>query len=286
MSEIVLFNHIPKTAGSTMRRILFRAVGGTRILYATTLGRHREDTAAIARRLGGRDDGPLVVLAHTGCGLQSRLPQRHEYRSFTMLREPIDRTISIYYYSLKSHGLPLQEFLETHPEHAYNHQTAFLGGLTARHHLEGEPIEPGRFDRDLVDRAKRNLEGHQAIGLTEQFDESLALLRAAFGWPMAKTLYLPTNVGEDRRRVDGPPLTEDDLAAVRAYNEIDLEIYARARDLFAARLAEQVPNRDSTLRRFRGLNAAYGMVYPVAYPPASAVARGVRRWRPRSRQPA
>jgi hypothetical protein len=284
MAEIVLFNHIPKTAGSTMRRILFRAVGGTRIAYATTLGRHPDDTAAIVRRLEALDEGPLVVLAHTGCGIERLLPQRHEYRSFTMLREPIDRTISIYYYSLKSHGMSLREFLETHPEHAYNHQTAFLGGLTARHHLEGEPIEPARFDRELVERAKRNLERHRAIGLTERFDESLAVLREAYGWPMPKTFYLRTNVGEDRRDSTRPRLTEEDLAAVRAFNELDLEIYDHACDLFATRLEERVPDHDAALRRFRRLNAAYGKVYPVAYPPASAVARGVRRWRPR--QPA
>jgi hypothetical protein len=226
MAEVVLFNHIPKTAGSTMRRVLFRTVGGKRVLFATTLGEHREQLGQIVQRLDGRTRGSYAVIAHTGWGIQDRLPARHEYRAFTMLREPVDRTISMYFYSLDSHRLSLEQFLEQLPEHSYNHQTAFLGGLTAPHHLDGEPIRREQFDRALLERAKRNLESHLVVGLTERFDDSLVLLRRAYGWPRWRMRYKPVNVG-NRKQV-----SPAELEAVRAYNELDIELYELGREVF------------------------------------------------------
>ena len=284
MSEVILFNHIPKTAGSTMKEVLWRAVGGDRVLFATTIGSHREQLGEISRRLDRSLDGPYAVVAHTGWGVEAALPSRHCYRPFTVLRDPVQRTVSEFFYARDDRAslpaeMSLEEYLTDQPLRAYNSQTAFLGGLTARHHLQGEPLSRDRYDAELLERAKRNLEAHEVVGLTERFDETLLLLRDAYGWPVLRTLYRPANVGAARRTA-APRLTESQLDAVRANNELDLALYEHAREVFASRLVKRPLG--PRLRRFRRLNATYARTFPLAHPPTRAIVRGARRLRSRT----
>jgi hypothetical protein len=277
VSEVILFNHIPKTAGTTMKHVLWRAVGSDRVL--TSLGEdHPERVAAIAARLDRDLERPYAIASHVGFGVERRLPARHSYPAFTFLRDPVQRTISRYWHyrsaPRRAAGLepaqPLEEWLEGEVLHRYNAQTGFLGGLWTRHHLDGEPLERARFDRKLLAAAKRNLETHVVVGLAERFDESMLLLGDAFGWPLRKTTYRRAN-GRSRER----ELTPRELEAVRANNELDLELYEFGRDLFESRLRARCADRERRLRRYRRANRAYGRVYPVTAP-ARAVARSLR----------
>src|SRR5262245_13055450 len=99
MSEVILFNHIPTTAGSTMKHVLWRAVGGDRVFFSVTIGKHRENVATIVEKLDRPLQAPCAVVAHTGVGLEERLPARHRYSRFTVLREPVQRTISEFFYA-------------------------------------------------------------------------------------------------------------------------------------------------------------------------------------------
>jgi hypothetical protein len=292
VSEVILFNHIPKSAGSTMKHVLWRAVGADRVLSSLVHRAHRERIAAIAAELDRRLDGRYAVASHVGCGVEEWLPARHSYPAFTLLRDPIERTVSRYWHyrsgpNYRSDagraagskrmpaGMSLERFLDESVLHSFNVQTAFLGGLWARHHLEGAPLTRSRFDERLLAEAKRKLESHAVVGLTERFDETLLLLRDAFGWPRRRTTYRRMNVGSAGRRSG---LGDRDREAVRASNELDIELYEFAQELFESRLAERVSDPDRRVRGFRRLNRAYDRVYPVTLP-ARALAKSVRRVR-------
>lgn len=251
MAEVILFNHIPKTAGSTMRYVLWRVVGRERVLTSTRRGEHRERIGSIGRQL---TEGTYAVVAHTGFGVQDYLPSGHDYSTFTILRDPVERTLSRYRMALHDNETEgsLEDYLKDDLVESYNAQTAFLGGLTARHHLEGEALRPDQYNQALLERAKRNLESHDAFGTTERFEEILLLLRDRFGWPMAKLLHTPANV-----RAGSQEPTSAELEAVRAHNKLDQELYD-----FAAELSKPVSRR--RLRRFHRLNVAYGRIYPAA----------------------
>ena len=199
MSEVILFNHIPKTAGSTMKHVLWTAVGGgDRVPFSMEF--HDERVPEIYRRLDRPLQGRHAVVAHTGFGLQDRLPDRHDYRMFTILRDPVQRTISEFFFARDDRGrlpadISLYDFLQDDLLRSFNSQTAFLGGLSAHHHLDGVPLRRDQFDEGLLDRAKKNLAAHNVVGLTERFDETLLLLRDGYEWPLRKTLYLPVNIG-------------------------------------------------------------------------------------------
>jgi hypothetical protein len=277
MAEVVLFNHIPKTAGSTMKYVLWRNFGGEGTAFL--MSDHAAGLAPLRERLEDERTAPGVVVAHTGHGLHERLPAGHDYLPFTLLREPLDRTVSAYFHIVDQVPIEidLERFLgEEFTLQSFNAQTAFLAGLDADHHLDGRPLDRSLYDEELLERAKRNLAAHAVVGLTERFDETLLLLRDAYGWPLRKTLYRSTNVGVARRRA---PLSAAEMEAVRANNELDLRLYAYATELFERRLAERAPGHAARLRRFHRVNAAYAAAYPIAYPPARALARGARRLR-------
>lgn len=278
MPDVIVFNHIPKTAGTTMKHVLWRAVGSRRVL--TSLAEdHRERLAAIAAELDRELERPCAIAHHIGFGIEARLPARHSYRAFTFLRDPVERTVSRYWHyraaapraSGREPSEPLEEWLQTDVIHRYNSQAGFLGGLWTRHNLDGAPLQRAAFDDELLAVAKRNLESHAVIGLAERFDESMLLLRGAFGWPLRKTTYRRANRSNRQR-----PLTAAELAAVRANNELDLELYEFGRELFEARLAARCEDRERRLRHFGRLNRAYGRLYPATVP-ARVVARSLRR---------
>lgn len=245
-----------------MRRVLFCIEG--EIGFATTIGRHREDVAALRARLAD-DNPPSAVIAHTGFGLHKRLPNSHHYRQFVFLREPVERTLSNFYYSrdVKGHldaDMTLREFLEDEPLHSHNAQTAFLGGLTIRHHLDGLPINRDHFDDGLLARAKAALDEQEVVGFTDQFDRSLEALRHNFGWPLHRTLYVSINQG--RRPTT---ISAQERQAVRASNELDHELFEYARERYP------LPAGNKT---FAGANRVYRRVHPVVQR-----ARGLARTR-------
>lgn len=270
MAEVVLFNHIPKTAGSTISRVVARAVGTKELVYVPA---ERYAVEKVADRLDTASPATVALCTHAGCGVDQYLPDRHRYLTLTFLRDPVERTISRYYYGFDipksdphwvAPETSLSEFLASEVAGAFNAQVAFLGGLTAKHHLEGLPVTRTMYNDDLLERAKRTLQAHVAFGLAERFDESVLLLRHAFSWPARRTLYRPVNAGKARRAAR--PISQADLDAVKESNELDAELYRFACDLFADRL-DRIQNHRMQLRQFKVMNQVAKGVYLSIYVP-------------------
>jgi hypothetical protein len=278
MSEVILFNHIPKTAGTTMHRVLQRAVGEERIRYSTVLGEHRERLEEIAAELALPGNEVRAVVAHTGVGVEELLPPGHTYSRFTVLRDPVARTISNYFhmYDHGTDGEPpsFERFLAEQPLHSFNVQTAFLGGATARAHLGEAELTPAAVDRGTLAAAQEALAAHQVVGLTERFDETLLLLRREYGWRSTQTLYLSANVGR-ARKVARLSAAELELAA--AANELDRELFEFAGEIAAERLARAGRGAGGDLARFRRLNGFYRRGHELVGPWKRGVAVGARR---------
>ncbi|MEO7318127.1 MAG: hypothetical protein ABIZ56_03960 [Chthoniobacteraceae bacterium] len=234
------FVHIPKTAGLTMLGILREQYPPGAILSL----RGTEDAARPAL-LAGASARVRVVAGHVHANFSRHLPR--PCRLFTILREPVERVLSLYYFVAREKGMGNHEAVVrgdlTIEEMARRH-----GSMQARYVAGYDPAAKVPDDQ-LLREAKATLADQIAVfGLTERFDESLLLFNAALGWNVRG--YRRENV--TRKRPQRETIAPANLETVRGHSAIDLVFYEFARELFARRILEQPPDfaeRLAALRR-------------------------------------
>jgi hypothetical protein len=237
--RLLVFVHIPKTAGTTLRTVLgmnepgprSRALGN---VFKGGGGISEELIQRLRRGRGPELAGVKLVRGHVPLGIRELLPKylpkERELTCFTFLREPADRTLSHFFAIRKlggGHGLPplaAEATLEDALSGGYLHdnlQTRMLSGLP-------EPF--GEVDQAMLEQAKRNLsEGIAFFGLTERFDESLVLAKQRLG--LRSILYrTPGRVNASRPRGDEIPRKL--VQAAERANRYDVELYDYARQIF------------------------------------------------------
>jgi len=251
-SRVVIFVHVPRTAGTTLARILTRQypASGVLRLYESWFG---EELAGLPT---ADIDRLRAVLSHFYFGAHIFVPRQCAY--ITLLRDPIERVISHYYYVRQSAAhefhesarkLNLREFLEYCSD---DDQTRQMAGKCGVPHLRTDPDE-------MLETAKRNLSDFAAVGITEDFDRSVILMKRVLGWNYP--FYTSQNITQDRPRKEELP--QESLDAAREHNQLDLELYRYAKELFREQVRAQGHAFESELRTFKRMNAAYGPVERV-----------------------
>src|SRR5689334_6319058 len=129
---VLIFLHLPKAAGTTLTQIIERQYGASAILplYDSSFG---EELTVLS---SSRMDNVRVVTGHVYFGAHAFLSRPSTY--ITMLRDPIDRVISHYYFVrgdpshyLYDHAqkLSLKEYVEfCDRQEPNNDQTRLLAG--------------------------------------------------------------------------------------------------------------------------------------------------------------
>jgi hypothetical protein len=190
------------------------------------------------------------IEAHGGYGMHEFINRPCTY--ITMLREPVDRTLSTYYF-LKSEGslpddMTLERWLVDYPPHrvwfADNTQIRYL----AAEHGEIINVPNGEVTRDMLERAKQHIKDHfTLVGLSEQFDASMVLLRRRLGW--RSVAYGRSNVTRQRQHKDELP--ESTLDLIRERNSLDIELYNWAVERFEQAVADEGPDFQRELEAFQ-----------------------------------
>jgi hypothetical protein len=233
--EALIFLHIPKTAGTTLNRMIERQYSPFAIF---TIDPHRiRATAERLKRLPEERRRRLrVVRGHLPYGIHEFLPQGATY--ITLLREPVARVLSAYYFvlrrplnplhrKLKRERLRIEDCLRLFPDRQ-NLQCRFIAGV------EDTAIN----DERLLDIAKENLsKSFSVVGLSERFEESLMLMATTFAWEIP--FYENCRVAKTRPQID-PGTVE----MIRDYNRFDLELYEFGKGLFQ----EKLQKNETTVR--------------------------------------
>ena len=241
----VIFLHIPKTAGTTLHRIIERQYAPEHII---SFGPDAHQSIADFKALREERRAQIRMLkGHMAFGLHRYFPTDSDHQRpvyFTLLRDPIERVISHYYHVLRdpTHYLypyteagrmGLADFLKSKvPVMLNNGQTRLVSGI-----WEKTPF--GACDAEMLETAKQNIREHFVlVGLTERFDETLCLLRMLLGW-QNDISYVPRNVGDNRPTRDS--VSAETLAVVSETNQLDIALYAYAEQLFEEKI-QQYPD--------------------------------------------
>jgi hypothetical protein len=253
---VVLFLHIPKAAGQTLSQVIVRHFDPATVF---AIGRPNSQFIEKVKGLSDSEQAKIrLIKGHMPFGLHEYLLRPSTY--ITMLREPVDRAISYYYFALhtpdhylhetlQSKRMSLREFvLNGLPTELDNGQTRLLSGI-------GNSVGVGECDLETLERAKQNLVSHFAVvGFAERFDETLLLLRSVFGW--RNLYYARLNVTRNRPSKDA--VDQETLEAIMRSNELDRHLYEWARERFEQELRRLGAPFQRELAAFRWQNAVYG----------------------------
>lgn len=226
----VLFLHIPKAGGQTLGEVVYahtRAetasdddvlkAGVAYLTYGFLKERPFEVPGYALPLLKRRD--LRAVIGHFWFGLHEHVARPSVY--VTALRDPVERVVSLYYYTRLHDSMTLDEFVADPPfREVDNDQTRRIAGV--------DP-EVGGCTPAMLQAAKENLRSRFAVaGTIERLDEMLVLLERKLGWPGPLVSH-PRNVNPERPAV--ATLAPATIAAIRGRNELDLELWRYASEL-------------------------------------------------------
>lgn len=257
----VLFLHLPKTGGSTLNNCLYEqhAVGTesgedlyfSRGVYYFPSGFFREPGGLAQVELETLSRPDLKVVAgHFDFGLHSFLPESTEVRYVTLLRHPVERVVSLYRHvmhfaepdrdlheEMVRDEVRLEDFVERDLPELENDQCRRLAGGFVDGELAGSNLERAFF----------------FVGLTEEFDRSLVMLKRAMGWEKPLQYY-PKNVSAEWCQPKSP--SDRAKSIIEERNADDLVLYGRLREDFYKRMeVEQGRGLEEDLRAFQEHNA-------------------------------
>jgi Galactose-3-O-sulfotransferase len=240
-TEALIFLHIPKSAGTTLNRLieweypLFE-------MYSVDPVFFRWSRARLWRLPKRRLQSFRVFKGHMPFGLHEILPQPATY--VTVMRGAVERVISAYYFmsnyilhpnywKFRRERWTLEDFVRRSPRE--NVQTKMIAGADY----------DAPCTEEILLKAKENLQHFSVLGLTERFEESLALMKLRFGWKLES--YSSFNVTRTRPKKRDLPQSTLDLIAER--NRFDMELYECARKLFEEAINKNAAEVGCVLRQ-------------------------------------
>lgn len=226
MKKKYYFDHLPKTGGTAIYTLLSEIFGHNQISpkldcsYSEALLRH---------------DHHALISAHTVFFPGDHLcPSRFH---FTLLREPIDRLLSQYWYyrndvtDQKRHHVSLAKCLDLDEYLCVKSATTGVNHNSQTYHY-AQLLWDGHGELDgqrALEYAKCALEKFDLVGVYSQFNQFVDVLCFQCGWPFFKTIPR-INVTSSRTTIQ--ELSISTRAQIERLNELDMELYSFASSLF------------------------------------------------------
>jgi hypothetical protein len=240
------FAHVQKAAGTSLVVRLRREFSRERIYPDSSDVAAATDSGTGLPRLGptllvshlldryqARRDEIRVVTGHFPLRTTELLSDR--FTTITILRDPVERTLS----ALRHHQVRTPADRDCALEELYEDPIRFHG-LIHNHMIKMFSLSPdeilggdgvmARVDSFTIERleeAKRRLGSVDVLGLHDELDELCGELADRFRWSLGQ--------GVHANRTDPVRVPASFRARIAADNQMDVELYEHARDLWAAR---------------------------------------------------
>jgi len=238
-SPRLLFLHVMKTAGTSFVRHLQANVEPGELYPDLGPGADRRSAYRLIPNLEEylRNGGTARVFA--GHFPAAVIDIVHPDITMTVLREPVDRTISILRHHQRLNerlrGASLEEIYDdgwVRPMFVQDHQ-AKVFAMTSTDRLDSF-MDVLEVDEPRLEVAKRNLGRVDLVGLTEHYDDFVDLVEARLGWPSGRTRRL--NVTPD-----GAEVPDGLRQRIADENPADIAFYQHAVELVADRRPTRPP---------------------------------------------
>jgi hypothetical protein len=256
----LVYLHIPKTAGMTLREVITRQYRKGEIFQFGE--HHREEIKQFLALSQAERDKIQCVVGHVHYGIHRYWSEDATY--ITLLRDPVERTISGYYHILRNPRHPRYEHYRSQSLLDYaqketrgERQTRWIYGFREDSGLYGDEHP---LPANALEVAKERLRKEfRVVGVVEEFDKTLLLLQKAFGWKHIH--YVAQNVNESRPASE--KIDAETLKILRENSEPDYTLYQYAKSLFAEQVEAYEGSIERDLKNFQQRNAIYGRVRNV-----------------------
>jgi len=257
-NDILYFLHIPKTAGTSITNILENNFNHDKVFPEVIWPKLIENLPSDFSKY-------RLIRGHFGCWIYKLLPKTPV--TITILRKPLEQTLSLYAHQLRAFEAGDPESIIKHKNETLgeifedpkrrliftNHQIRNLsldfdikalknalkkeGKLTNEIRKQHRPKLPSQNQEDLLKIAKEHLMGFAFFGIAEKFEESLFLLYYTFGWfPVHSVPIL--NISPERKKIKD--FSEEAANTVIKLTRFDEQLYEFAEKIFDERFKKMV----------------------------------------------